>query len=259
MPDFVLARKSKKKVKLEAGLDTPSASLRATRPTPLSDLEPETPKSSDLSSETEEITPQTELAASGDDGVITIVSGLPRSGTSMMMQMLYAGGFPLLTDEKREADADNPRGYFEFDQAKSLRTDNSWLPEAEGKAVKIVAQLLPFLPLQLKYRIIFMERDIDEVLASQRKMLERQDRSGGNISNERLEKLFARQLQQIKKLLADRNIPVLYVAHQDALQHTAEIAARVKEFIGEDLDEQAMANIVDLNLYRQRQGKLILK
>ena len=104
---------------------------------------------------------------------IIVVSGLPRSGTSLMMQLLAAGGIPIVTDNIRAADADNPRGYCEFERVKTIKTDASWLPEIHGKAVKMVSQLLYDLPTTERYKIIFMERDLDEVLASQEKMLTR--------------------------------------------------------------------------------------
>src|SRR5437660_12828449 len=107
------------------------------------------------------------------DSEIIIVSGLPRSGTSLMMQMLENGGVPVVTDHIRTADTDNPRGYYEFEQVKKIKQDASWLPATRGKAVKMVSQLLYDLPTSERYKIIFMERDLDEVLASQEKMLER--------------------------------------------------------------------------------------
>lgn len=186
---------------------------------------------------------------------ITVVSGLPRSGTSMMMQMLHAGGHPCLTDERRTADADNPRGYFEYEKVKQLRTDCSWLPEAEGKAVKIIAQLLSPLPTELDYRIIFMRRELDEVIASQNRMLARQGRGGGALSDERLCEIFDQQLRQIEKLLADRNIPTLYVPHRAVIEEPTTIAQQVKEFLGLDLDLSAMVRVVDGDLYRQRQER----
>ena len=187
-----------------------------------------------------------------DDEVITVVSGLPRSGTSMMMQMLHAGGFSCLTDGLRKTDADNPRGYFEYEKVKRLRTDRSWLPEAKGKAVKIIAQLLPFLPPQFDYRVVFMVRDLDEVIASQNRMLERQSRSGGDLSDERLRQVFDRQVREVKQMLADRNIPTLYVAHADALERPMKVAGQLKDFLGGVLDQHAMAGVVDPDLYRQQ-------
>ena len=184
--------------------------------------------------------------------LITVVSGLPRSGTSMLMQMLDAAGYPCLTDGIRKADADNPRGYFECEKVKRLRRDWGWMPEAEGKAVKIIAQLIPFLPPQFSYRVIFMERDIGEVLASQRKMLQRQRKSGGNLSDAQLGKIFERQIHEVKLMLAQRNIPTLNVAYSNALQRPMEIVEKIREFVGEDLDVHAMAAAIDPNLYRQR-------
>ena len=108
-----------------------------------------------------------------DNKFITIVSGLPRSGTSMMMRMLEAGGMPVITDNLRTADDDNPRGYFEFEPAKKTKDDPSWLNAAEGKAVKMIYKLLYDLPDRLEYRVLIMRRNMQEVLTSQRKMLDR--------------------------------------------------------------------------------------
>ena len=184
--------------------------------------------------------------------LITVVSGLPRSGTSMLMQMLAAAGHPCLTDGVRKADADNPRGYFEYAKVKRLRRDGLWLSEAKGKAVKIIAQLIPFLPSEFSYRIIFMERDINEVLASQREMLQRQGKDSGNLSDAQLGRIFERQVIEVKQMLAQRNIPILDVAHSEALQYPMKIAEKIREFLGEDLEVCAMAAVIDSNLHRQR-------
>ena len=184
--------------------------------------------------------------------LITVVSGLPRSGTSMLMQMLDAAGYPCLTDGVRKADADNPRGYFEYQKVKRLRRDRAWLPEAKGKAVKIIAQLIPFLPSQFSYQVIFMERDISEVLASQRKMLQRQGKSGGNLSDAQLGQIFEHQVREVKRILTQRKIPTLGVAYPDALQYPMEIAEKIQAFLGKNLDVYAMAAAIDPNLYRQR-------
>src|SRR5262245_57732514 len=111
------------------------------------------------------------------DDPIIIVTGLPRSGTSMMMQVLKAGGVPVLADETRSADASNPRGYFEFERTKWLAADNSWLADAQGKALKVIVQLAPFLPSGLRYKVLFLERDLDEIMRSQGEMLARLERS----------------------------------------------------------------------------------
>ena len=184
--------------------------------------------------------------------IITVVSGLPRSGTSMMMQMLRAGGLTCLTDELREADISNPKGYFEFEKVKGLRANNSWLPEAKGKVIKIISHFLACLPPELNYKIIFMERDLDEVLASQRKMLVNQGQGEENLSDERLGQIFAQQLRQVKKMLADRQISTLFLGYQDVLEDPVEISTQLQAFLGNNLDQQAMRDVVDHNLYRQR-------
>jgi len=184
--------------------------------------------------------------------IITIVSGLPRSGTSLMMQMLQAGGLPALVDGDRQADADNPRGYFEFAPAKRLRHDAAWIPDAKAKAVKIVAQLLPFLAPGFHYRIILMARDLEEVLASQHAMLQRQGKTGADLSASRLREVFARQLEQARRMLAVRRIPTLPIRYLDCVERPAEVAAAVNAFLGGALDEPAMTAAVDPCLYRHR-------
>ena len=184
--------------------------------------------------------------------LITVVSGLPRSGTSMLMQMLAVAGYPCLTDGARKADADNPRGYFEYEKVKRLRRDCAWLPEAKGKAVKIIVQLIPFLPPQFSYRVIFIERDINEVLASQRQMLQRQGKDGGNLSDTQLYPIFERQVLEVKGGLRQRDIPTLDVVYSETLQHPTKIAEKIREFLSEDLDVCAMAAAIDPNLHRQR-------
>ena len=188
----------------------------------------------------------------GNHEIITVVSGLPRSGTSMMMQMLRAGGLTCLTDELREADISNPKGYFEFEKVKGLRADNSWLPEAKGKVIKIISHFLACLPPELNYKIIFMERDLDEVLASQRKMLVNQGQGEENLSDERLGQIFAQQLRQVKKMLADRQISTLFLGYKDVLEDPVEVSTQLQAFLGNNLDQQAMRDVVDRNLYRQR-------
>ena len=182
---------------------------------------------------------------------VTIVSGLPRSGTSMAMQMLAAGGRQALTDGNREADINNPRGYFEFDQATRLRSESAWLKDANGKAVKLVAQLLPHLPAGTACRIVFMQRDIDEVLASQARMLESEARPTPD--NDKLRAAFGQQLDQITRHLARRQrVAVLFVAHHEAIANPLATAERINSFLGGELDTAAMAAAVDPALYRQR-------
>jgi hypothetical protein len=187
----------------------------------------------------------------------TIVSGLPRSGTSLMMQMLAAGGLPALTDEQRTPDADNPRGYYELEAVKTIQRDKAWLDGAAGKVVKMVHALLPHLPLDRAYRVIFMRRDLDEVVASQRKMLERQGRTGASLPDAQLKAVFSSQVSQTLRWLAERPDPlqVMEVEYGKLIADPAGAAARINTFLGGGLNEQAMAAAVDPSLHRNRSAK----
>lgn len=182
---------------------------------------------------------------------VTVVTGLPRSGTSMLMQMLDAGGLRPLSDGLRAPDDDNPRGYYEFELVKRLQKDSSWLPEARGKAVKIVAQLLPNLP-HFNYRLIFMDRDLGEVVNSQRQMLERNGRRGASLDDDQLRQVYAKQLSALGKILQQSRVPVLRINHRQCIEAPATVAAEINRFLGEKLDCAAMAGVVDRSLYRQR-------
>ncbi|WP_295426273.1 tetratricopeptide repeat-containing sulfotransferase family protein [uncultured Thiodictyon sp.] len=184
---------------------------------------------------------------------VVVVAGLPRSGTSMMMQMLVAGGLAALTDGRRAADGDNPRGYFELDAATRLRQDRTWLAGARGRAVKLVAQLLPFLPPDEAYRVVFMERDFKEVLKSQRLMLANLGRAPANLTDEQLERAFNQQLRQVRIWLGKQpNVKTLFVSHRETITDPIAVGERVCAFLGGQLDAWAMAAAVDGSLYRQR-------
>jgi len=184
---------------------------------------------------------------------VTVVSGLPRSGTSMMMKMLDAGGLPPLTDNERTADADNPKGYYEFERVKQLPGDTSWLPESAGKAVKIISMLLTHLPGTYHYKIIFMRRHIDEILASQRQMLIRRGEATDKVADEELARMYAEHITQIEKWLdAQPNMDVLYVPYNEVLTDPGTWSRRIAEFLGGKLDARTMAEVVDPELYRQR-------
>ncbi len=188
-----------------------------------------------------------------DQEVITIVSGLPRSGTSMMMKMLEAGGMRVLTDEIRTADEDNPKGYYEFERVKQIEHDQAWLEDARGKAVKMVGALLKHLPPAYDYRVIFMRRQIREVLASQRKMLARRGEATDAISDERMAELFRKHVAQIETWLeAQPNIQVLYVDYGQILEKPLDHTRSVNQFLGDHLEADKMAAVVDPSLYRQR-------
>jgi hypothetical protein len=182
---------------------------------------------------------------------IIIVSGLPRSGTSLMMQMLAGGGLDLLTDGARAADVDNPRGYFEAERVKAIRRDSSWLPQARGKAIKMVSLLLYDLPAGEKYRILFMERDLGEVIASQRMMLLRLNKPPGDDNEQR--RFFELHLAKLHAWLPQQaNMEILRVAYNDLLEQPLAESQRICEFLGGGLDSAAMAGAVDETLYRNR-------
>ncbi len=170
-----------------------------------------------------------------------------------MMQMLQAGGLPLLSDGLRLADENNPRGYLEFEPVKRLRADHSWLPQARGKAVKIIHLLLRELPLDgsLAYRIIFMRRPIEEVIASQSVMLLRDGKAAADPAV--LKKVFESQLAQLEPWLAGRlDVAVLPVAYHRVLQEPEAVVEELRAFLGLELDAAAMLRAVDPSLYRQR-------
>jgi len=187
------------------------------------------------------------------DDCVTVVSGLPRSGTSLMMQMLQAGGLSLLTDERRAADKHNPRGYFEYEAVKNSRVDVSWLEQARGRAVKVIHLLLRHLPADRPYRVIFMSRDVQEVVASQRAMLKERGRVGAQIPDDKLAGVFEQQLLEVRGWLAARpNFRVLYVNYRDVLGDPFAAAQTIALFLGGKLNVSAMAGVVDRTLYRQR-------
>jgi hypothetical protein len=185
------------------------------------------------------------------DPEIIIVSGLPRSGTSLMMQMLDRGGIPVVTDQLRTADTDNPRGYYEYERVKQTKQDASWLPAARGKAVKMVSQLLYDLPPTERYRILFMERDLDEVLQSQEKMLARLGRNAA--PHERMKRAFTLHLDRLHNWLRGQpHMQVLCVRYADLVADPHGQAERVRDFLGCRPVPGGMATAVDPSLYRNR-------
>ena len=186
--------------------------------------------------------------------VITIVSGLPRSGTSMMMKMLEAGGLPPLTDNLRTADEDNPKGYYEFERVKQLPKGGvAWLPDAQGKVVKVIAALLPSLPGGYHYRVIFMQRAMPEVLASQRQMLIRRGEDPNKIPDEVMAKLFEKHLRQVDDWMKQQaNVARLDVNYNEMLKSPQPFVVQINAFLDHQLDEAKMATVVDPALHRQR-------
>jgi hypothetical protein len=184
---------------------------------------------------------------------ITIVSGLPRSGTSMMMKALEAGGIPPLTDNIRKSDQDNPKGYYEFERVKKIKEDKEWLKEAEGKAVKMISALLKHLPKDYSYKIIFMQRKMEEILASQKKMLIRQNKPTDGIPDEKMAQLYAKHLEDIKNWLNNQpNMDVCYASYNEIIKNPHEYADKINRFLSKKLDAVKMIAAVDQSLYRQR-------
>jgi len=184
---------------------------------------------------------------------IIVVSGLPRSGTSMMMKMLAEGGLSILTDSIRTRDEDNPNGYYEFELVKQLADGNfKWLDAINGKAVKIISQLLEYLPSQYKYKIIFMERDIKEVLISQHKMLIRRNEAN-QVDDAEMEKQFQDHLGKVKYWLARQpNMDVLYINYNHLISNPSDFLTPIQDFIDVVLDIEKMKTVPTQDLYRNR-------
>jgi hypothetical protein len=185
---------------------------------------------------------------------IIIVSGLPRSGTSLMMQMLEAGGLPLLTDALRAPDDSNPKGYLEYESVKRLKDgDATWMAEAHGKVVKIISSLLAYLPVSNSCDVIFMLRPLPEVLASQRKMLIARGRDPEQTSDAEMMRLYEKHLYNVKAWLAVQpNIQTRYIEYTDLLAAPAQPVAAIAQFLNVPLNEPAMLAQIDSNLYRNR-------
>jgi len=187
-----------------------------------------------------------------------IVSGLPRSGTSMMMSMLEAGGMQIMSDGARRADVDNPKGYYEYDRIKDLEreTDKGYVREARGKALKVISFLIPHLPGDNDYRVIFMRRDLDEVLASQDKMIQRLGSDDAAADREAMKEAYRNDIVRTRILCRKRqNFALIEIQYGATIEDPAETARRVNEFLGGRLDEAAMRKAVDDSLYRNRSGQ----
>jgi len=193
-------------------------------------------------------------AAAGPAGEpVIIVSGLPRSGTSMMMRMLEAGGVPAVTDGLRQADEDNPNGYYELEVSKRREGEKDWLTDAVGKAVKVIYLLLYDLPTDYRYKVIFMRRNLQEVVASQEVMLQRKGSAGGPIDPDQMARLLGTQLEKFYDWAPrQQHMEILYVDYRDIVSDPASQVQRVDAFLGRGLDVDAMTRVCDPSLYRQR-------
>ena len=184
---------------------------------------------------------------------IVVVSGLPRSGTSMTMKMLEAGGLAVVTDGQRTADEDNPKGYYEDERVKRLHEeeDKAWLRDARGKVVKIISFLLKSLPAENNYRVILMHRNLREIVASQNKMLSRLGKAN-DLPDEAAVQLLASQVKDASFFLQRPHFEVLELQYAETLQSPRPQAERIARFLGASLDVDKMAAVVDAQLYRNR-------
>lgn len=190
--------------------------------------------------------------------MITIVSGLPRSGTSLMMQMLVAGGMAPLSDGERQADTDNPRGYLEWERIKTLPDDPACIAEAEGKVVKVISRLLLSLPAGHEYRIVFMQRPLPEVLASQDQMLRRRGTYKEGASPAAIAAAFEKHLREVYAWIDGKpHVEALRIQYHDVLSKPHEIGQRLADFLQTPLDLEAMTQQVDSSLYRNRASRAV--
>jgi len=198
----------------------------------------------------------TKLFRKSNNTEIIIVSGLPRSGTSMMMKMLESAGLEILTDNLRAADENNPKGYYEFERVKKLKAgDFDWLWMAQGKVVKVISALLEYLPNRYQYKIIFMRRNMDEVLSSQRQMLVRDGMQDDKVPDEKLAELYEDHLKKIEAWLEQQpNMRTLSVNYNQILRDPESDINRINQFLGGNLDIKPMLHVVDKNLYRERRS-----
>jgi hypothetical protein len=186
---------------------------------------------------------------------LVLVSGLPRSGTSMLMQMLEKGGMPIVTDKIRTADEDNPKGYHEFERIKEIdkTQDKGWLKNYRGQVIKTISFLLQDLPRDLNYKVIFMRRNIEEVLKSQNKMLERSGATGTIVADDKMRANYEFHLKKVYYQLEHiQNFEVLYVDYPSVVENPLREAKRINAFLGGKLKVEAMASAVESNLYRNR-------
>ena len=185
---------------------------------------------------------------------VTVVSGLPRSGTSMLMKVLEAGGLPVMTDRIRSADEDNPKGYYELERVKRMPDgDTAWLSQARGQAVKVISALLEYLPPDYHYKVVFMHRNMGEILASQRQMLIRRGEPTDTISDEALAAQFRKHLTKIESWLSKQpNMDVLYLDYNAILVDPRPHLDRLQAFLGERLSVEPMLRVIDPTLHRQK-------
>ena len=186
-------------------------------------------------------------------GYLTIVSGLPRSGTSLTMQMISAGGIPPLIDRIRTADEDNPKGYYEFEPVKKTKQDPSWIKDGIGKVVKMVHLLLLDLPLDHEYRVVFTQRDLDEVFKSQNIMLERKGKNADDIPKDRLVPMYRMQIHKVQEHMRKHaeHFKFIDIDYNEIIKGPKPHVEKMSAFL-DGLDTEKMLEVVDPSLYRNR-------
>ena len=182
---------------------------------------------------------------------ILVVTGLPRSGTSLMMQLINRANIPILSDGKRESDISNPEGYYELEAVKGIVADNSFLKEAPGKAVKIVAPLPMYLDLKLKYKVVFMRREMDEILRSQEKMLQKDQVS----EREKFRTIYEFHLKKTYRFLMENDIPFIDVNYNALIVDSEKELEKFKDFLNLTTSIQELLEVVRPDLYRNRNEK----
>ncbi len=188
-----------------------------------------------------------------DEETITIVSGLPRSGTSMMMEMLEKGGIEPLTDKVRGPDEDNPKGYYEYERVKELPEDTEWLEKAKGKSVKVLGELIKHIPEGYDYKVVFMERNLEEIIESQTKMLKRKGEDPDDISEKELRDTFKEYRKILKQQISSHlGMEVIYVSYNDIMSHPEPVIESISAFFDGELNTTEMLSVIDEDLYRNR-------
>lgn len=184
---------------------------------------------------------------------IVVVSGIPRSGTSLMMNMLGRAGLPLLTDETRGADESNPEGYFELAAVRKTQEDNAWVSRAQGHAVKVIHRILPALPEVYRYRVILMHRPVAEVVQSQDRMLARLGADPSQLPEGRIEAIFKEQHEQTRALLEqEAHFDWIEVEYPELVEAPVRGAEQVIRFLELSAEPADVATAIDARLYRER-------
>jgi len=188
-----------------------------------------------------------------DTNDIIVVTGLPRSGTSLMMQILQSMGIKLFIDKHRAPDQSNPKGYFEHELVKTIERNNFWIKDAKGKAIKIVSPLLMYLPVNINYKIIFMNRLLDEIIQSQERMLSERGKENNTINSEVLKQIFIKDLNLSRKWIAKQSqSKYLEISHSKLLENPKPELEKIKTFLDIPIDLRSTIKVIDKKLYQAK-------